>query len=201
MSHARNEGPGGCVPRNDYEGLRRDAERLATALRMARGFLGMAIDSPRSAAGVADEALAMHDARARDHGETVTERAWPVTIEICTKCGTRAEQSDRYQDGPFPIDPDACPQTPTCGSHTGERGLSGFKRCPGTRQVRVAEGVVSVSQLDALAGEWLAAYALLEGVANQLAADAERNDSGTDRRAVAALRRIAEVLRTADVKQ
>lgn len=49
--------------------------------------------------------------------------------------------------------------------------------------------------LDNMAGEWQTASRLFEFVANEVAADAERVDSGTGRRAAEALRRLAAVLR------
>lgn len=61
---------------------------------------------------------------------------------------------------------------------------------------------MGLDRLDALAGEWGSVPALLEAVANVMAAEAGRRDSGTGRRATDALRRVAAAMRTeADVSQ
>lgn len=53
----------------EAERHRVDAERLAAALEMARGFLGMSIKSPNCAAYVADQALAAHSTTSNQRQE------------------------------------------------------------------------------------------------------------------------------------
>lgn len=55
-------GPAFTALKAERDEARADAERLAEALQMARGFLGIGVKSPQSAAYVADRALQQHAA-------------------------------------------------------------------------------------------------------------------------------------------